>query len=66
MGDTVEWVNKDLTEHTTTSDSGDPASWDSGMLGQNATFSLTFTKAGTYTYHCSIHPTMMGTITATS
>ena len=66
VGDTVEWVNKDPTMHTTTSDSGDPASWDSGPLATNATFSFTFTKTGTYTYHCSIHPFMTGTITVTS
>ena len=62
VGTTVEWVNKDSTMHTTTSDSGDPASWDSGPLATNATFSFTFTTAGTYGYHCAIHPFMTGTI----
>jgi plastocyanin len=65
VGDTVEWMNTVSTNHTTTSDSGDPASWDSGPLGLNATYSVTFTKPGTYTYHCSIHPFMTGTITVT-
>jgi plastocyanin len=30
------------------------------------TFSLTFSKAGTYTYFCAIHAAMQGTITVTS
>lgn len=66
VGDTVEWMNMDSVDHTTTSDSGDPASWDSGALATNATFSVTFTQSGVYTYHCAIHPSMTGTITVTS
>ncbi len=31
-------------------------------LGNGATFSFTFDKAGTYPYHCSIHPNMKGTV----
>ena len=31
-------------------------------LATGATFSFTFSKAGTYPYHCSIHPTMKGTV----
>lgn len=64
-GTTVEWINKDSATHTSTSDSGDPASWDSGPLATNATFNFTFTKTGTYTYHCAIHPYMIATITVT-
>ena len=66
VGDTVKWTNMDGATHTTTSDSGDPASWNSGPLVTNATFSFTFTTPGTYTYHCMIHPFMTGTITVTS
>jgi plastocyanin len=65
-GTTVQWVNKDASTHTTTSDGGDPASWDSGPLMTNATFSVTFTTPGTYGYHCAIHPFMTATITVTS
>lgn len=62
VGDTVTWTNMGSATHTTTSDSGDPASWNSGDLAPGKSFSFTFTKAGTYTYHCAIHPFMTGTI----
>lgn len=64
-GTTVEWVNMDSVMHTTTSNSGDPASWNSGPLATNATFSFTFTTPGSYGYHCAIHPFMTATITVT-
>ena len=55
-GTTVIWTNKDNVEHTVTSDTG---AWpDSGSLATNKTFSHTFTKAGTYAYHCGLHPSM--------
>lgn len=65
-GTIVKWINKDSATHTTTSDSSDPASWDSGQLATNASFSFTFTRAGTYSYHCAIHPYMTATITVTT
>jgi plastocyanin len=34
----------------------------SGLLFQGKTYSLTFTKPGTYTYVCTIHPGMQGTV----
>jgi predicted lipoprotein with Yx(FWY)xxD motif len=55
-GTTVIWTNKDNFDHTVTSDTG---AWpDSGNLATNHTFSHTFTKAGTYPYHCAIHSSM--------
>jgi plastocyanin len=55
-GTTVVWTNKDSVNHTVTSDTG---AWsDSGSLATNRTFSHTFAKAGTYPYHCAIHPSM--------
>ena len=63
-GTTVTWTNTDGTAHTTTSDSGDPAGWDSMHLTPNGgTFSFKFTKPGTYGFHCNIHQYMTGTIT---
>jgi len=35
----------------------------SGPLGGGATYSIALTRAGTYHYHCAIHPNMVGTIT---
>jgi plastocyanin len=65
VGDQVRWTNTDPFTHTTTQDAAN--GWDSGDLSQNATFLQTFTKAGTYPYHCNKHPTQMkGTITVTA
>lgn len=60
VGDTVTFTNKDLTSHTATADDG--TSFDTGLLGQNESATVTFDTAGTYTYHCTPHPTMKGTI----
>lgn len=66
VGDTVEWINNTSVAHTSTSDSGSAVSWDSSAIQSGGgTFSFTFTKAGTYTYHCSFHPSMQGTIVVT-
>ena len=59
-GTTVTWINKDSTAHTVTSDSG--AFTSSGNLNTGTNYTFTFTKAGTYPYHCSIHPSMTGQI----
>jgi plastocyanin len=60
-GETVTWTNKDSASHTVISDSGTEISSSSLSTGQ--TYSHTFNTAGTYTYHCSIHPSMKATIT---
>lgn len=60
-GQSVVWTNSDTTSHTTTSDT--QGIWDSGVLVRGLTFTYTFTTAGTYTYHCTIHKTLMiGTV----
>jgi len=59
VGATVTWTNADSTAHTVTSDTG---AFDSGPLAPGASFSQTFTTAGTFTYHCQIHPFMTATI----
>jgi plastocyanin len=58
-GTTVTWINKDPIMHDVTSDSD---LFGSGSMQANATFSFKFTTAGTYTYHCTIHPTMTGKV----
>lgn len=61
VGDSVEWDFQDsAAPHTTTSDDG---TWDSGSKSNGDKFSFQFTKTGTYTYKCSFHPQMTGTIT---
>jgi plastocyanin len=52
---TLKWTNKDSYAHTVTSDS---TMFNSGNLSANGTFSFTFTKKGTYKYHCNIHSMM--------
>lgn len=60
VGTTVTWTNTDSIAHTSTSDG---AGWDSGSIAPRAQFSRTFQNAGTFPYHCAIHPGMVGTIT---
>jgi plastocyanin len=59
-GETVTWTNQDSATHTILSDSGNEIS--SSSLGQGQTYSHTFNQSGTYSYHCSIHPSMKATI----
>lgn len=57
VGDTVEWVNKDILAHTATV-RGD---WDVA-LPANKSGSRTMTKAGSVEYYCRFHPNMKGRI----
>jgi uncharacterized repeat protein (TIGR01451 family) len=59
-GTTVVWTNTGSATHTVTSDSG---IFDSGDISPGGTFQFTFENAGTYSYHCSIHTFMTGTVT---
>lgn len=58
-GDTVRFVNDDDREHSATADD---RSFDSGLLRAGQQFERTFTRAGTFTYLCVVHPDMTGTI----
>ena len=58
-GTTITWTNKDATSHDVTSLTG---AFTSLTMDQGATFSFTFTTAGTYNYSCTFHPGMTGTI----
>jgi plastocyanin len=61
VGTTVTWVNHDEVPHTVVSDNN-PRTFRSGGLDTDDKFSFNFTKAGTYNYHCSVHPHMTGII----
>jgi len=61
IGQEITWTNTGNAAHTVTFDSGGIDS--SGTLAAGATFKHTFDAAGTFTYHCSIHSSMTGTIT---
>lgn len=63
-GQKVCWVNNTGIGHTVTSDNG---AFTGGNLANGSTVVVTFATAGTYPFHCSIHPpptyNMTGTIT---
>lgn len=58
-GTTVTWTNKDEEPHTVVSLTG---LFRSAALDTNDTFSFRFDKPGSYSYICTIHPRMTGTI----
>jgi plastocyanin len=59
VGQTVTWVNQDNATHDVVATQGE---FKSDLFGKGQSFSFTFSKAGTYPYYCSVHPTMKGTI----
>src|SRR5262245_53872359 len=58
-GTTVTWTNTDSVAHTSTSNAN---GWDSGIISPGRQFSFTYQTAGTFPYHCAIHPGMVGTV----
>ncbi len=61
VGAKVTWTNEDSAPHTATAD--DATAFDTGTLAQHASRTITFARAGTFTYHCAFHPFMTATIT---
>jgi plastocyanin len=59
-GATVVWTNKDEEPHTVTSAGSGFTS--SKALDTDDSYKVVFSKPGTYTYYCQIHPHMVGTI----
>ncbi len=59
VNNTVTWVNADSSIHTVTAAD---KSFDSGNIAHGASFTFTFTKAGTYDYSCIYHSWMKGTV----
>jgi nitrite reductase (NO-forming) len=58
VNNTITWVNNDDATHTVT----DTGVFDSGLINAGQSWSYTFTQAGTFNYHCTIHPWMTGTV----
>ena len=58
VGDTIEWINKDILAHTATARNGD---WDI-TLPPKKSGSLIVKKAGTVYYFCRFHPNMKATL----
>ncbi|HMA47955.1 MAG TPA: plastocyanin/azurin family copper-binding protein, partial [Frankiaceae bacterium] len=61
VGDVITWANDDSAPHRVVLDDGSCGM--SGNIAGGGKRSLVFTVAGTYAFHCSVHPTMKGTIT---
>jgi plastocyanin len=57
VGDSIEWVNKDILAHTATV-RGD---WDV-MIAANKSASVILKNAGAVEYYCRFHPNMKGRI----
>jgi FtsP/CotA-like multicopper oxidase with cupredoxin domain len=62
INNTVMWTNNDSSVHTVTSTTG---LFDSGYLNPGQSWTYTFTKDGTYQYHCTLHNWMTGTVVVT-
>ena len=62
-GTTVTWINHDDDPHTVTSTEN---VFRSPGLDTDETYSYTFTKPGTYTYFCTLHPMMTGKVVVRS
>jgi plastocyanin len=58
-GATITVDNKDGTDHTVTSDTGN--AFDDAAPPGTSTFTAP-TKPGSYPFHCTIHPSMHGTL----
>jgi plastocyanin len=59
VGDTIEWINKDIFAHTATARNGD---WDVTIPPKKTVTSI-LKKAGTVEYYCRFHPNMKATLT---
>lgn len=58
-GDTVTWSNSDFSTHDV---EALDSSFDSGILGRGAKFSISFTQPGRVLYRCTLHPFMSGSL----
>jgi plastocyanin len=56
VGDTIEWINKDVVAHTATAKNKDFRL----VIEANATATLVLKKPGTVDFYCEYHPNMTG------
>jgi plastocyanin len=59
LGIQVRWSNDDAVAHTSTSNGG---FWNTGRFSPGSTRTVRMTSAGTFKYHCKIHPEMHGSV----
>ena len=63
VGQTVAWHNADSMAHTATQNG---SGFNTGTISPGTTSApMAMNAAGALGYHCSIHPTMMGTLNVT-
>jgi plastocyanin len=58
-GARVRFTNQDRAAHTATADD---RSFDTQGIDKGGTAQVTFTRAGTFPYHCDFHPFMKGVV----
>ncbi|MBV9100708.1 MAG: cupredoxin domain-containing protein [Candidatus Dormibacteraeota bacterium] len=63
VGQVVQWTNAGSVAHTITFDSSNASCLDDAQIAPGSNWQVKFTQAGTYTYKCTIHPGMNGTLT---
>lgn len=63
VGDVITWTNSDAVPHRASLDDGSCTM--SGNIAGGGKASLVFSVAGTYPFHCTVHPAMKGTMTIT-
>ena len=62
-GTTLTFTNYDSAQHNAVSMDGATASFETPTLDENESAPVTFTATGQYSYECTFHPDMTGTIT---
>ena len=65
VGETIVWDFDGANLPHTTTECGascdeptDSPLWDSGLIGDESTFDITFNEPGTFLYYCQVHPTL--------
>jgi len=60
VGQSIAWANSDSVAHTATADNG---SFNTGAISPGgSSAAITMSSAGSFTYHCQIHPEMVATV----
>jgi plastocyanin len=62
IGTVVQWTNLDTTTHTVTATTTPSNGSFDSSVNPGASVCLRFTSAGSYSYHCTIHPFMTGAV----
>src|SRR5262245_12667089 len=63
VGQKVAWRTNGGTSHTATQNGG---GFDTGSISDGSTSTaITMNNAGSFAYHCSFHPSMVGTLNVT-